>query len=80
LRITRGWTQAEAGQRLGEITGTPWSNAVWSNAEKQTRPREWTASEIVALSLLFGVTLDELFAAPDKPTPTCLTCGQEVAR
>lgn len=77
LRMARGWTQEEAGRRLGEITGVQWSKAVWSMAEKQTRPREWTATELVALTRLFGVSLDDLFT-PAEPTPTCPTCGQEV--
>jgi hypothetical protein len=62
LRIARGWTQAEAGQRLGQITGNTWSYSVWSMAEAQTRPREWTATELIALTHIFGVTLSELFA------------------
>jgi transcriptional regulator with XRE-family HTH domain len=79
LRIARGWTQEEAGRRLGELTGTDWSKAVWSAAERQTRPREWTATEIVHLSRLFAVPLGDLFQ-PEHPTPTCPTCGQEVPR
>lgn len=79
LRIARGWTQEEAGLRFGDLSGSPWSNAVWSAAERQTRPREWTAAEIAHLSRLFAVTLDELLT-PEQPTPTCPTCGQEVPR
>lgn len=79
LRVARGWTQEEAGQRFGEISGTPWSRAVWSAAEKQTRPREWTAAEVAHLSRLFAVPLGDLFQ-PKQPTPTCPTCGQEVTR
>lgn len=79
LRIARAWTQEEAGRRLGKITGTPLSNAVWSLAESQTRSREWTATEVAALSTLFGVPLGDLFQ-PEQPTPTCPTCGQEVTR
>lgn len=79
LRTARGWTQEEAGRRLGDITGAPWSKAVWSMAETQTRPREWTATELAALTWLFSVTLDDLFA-PEQPVPTCPTCGQEVPR
>jgi transcriptional regulator with XRE-family HTH domain len=79
LRLARGWTQAEAGQRFGQITGVALSNAAWSMAEKQTRPREWTAGELIALTRLFGVTFDELFA-PEESTPTCPMCGQEVKK
>lgn len=79
LRIARGWTQEEAGRRFGELTGAPWSNAVWSAAESQTRPRDWTAAEIASLSRLFIVPLDDLFAS-ESSVPTCPTCGQEVSR
>lgn len=79
LRIARGWTQEEAGRRFGNLTGTPWSNAVWSAAERQSRPRDWTAFEIAHLSLLFAVPLGDLFK-PENPIPTCPTCGQEVPR
>ncbi|MFE9286632.1 helix-turn-helix transcriptional regulator [Streptomyces olivaceus] len=79
LRIARGWTQEEAGRYFGELTGAPWSNAVWSAAERQSRPRDWTAFEIVHLSRLFGVPLGDLFQ-PESPIPTCPTCGQEVPR
>lgn len=79
LRIARGWTQEEAGRRFGELAGAPWSNAVWSAAERQTRPRDWTATEIALLSRLFAVPLGDLFK-PENPIPTCPTCGQEVPR
>jgi hypothetical protein len=67
LRTAHGWTQEEAGQYLGQITGSTWSKAVWSMAETQTRPREWTATELVALTYLFDVTLADLFATGDVP-------------
>jgi transcriptional regulator with XRE-family HTH domain len=67
LRLARGWTQEQAGQYLGRITGITWSNAVWSLAEAQTRPRDWTASEIVALARLFDVTVEHLFQVEAPP-------------
>ncbi|GAA2218881.1 hypothetical protein GCM10010400_76080 [Streptomyces aculeolatus] len=76
LRILRGWTQDEAGKRFGDITGAPWSKAVWSSAEARTRPRNWTANELAGLTELFGVTFDELFAPPGEAT--CPTCGQQL--
>lgn len=76
LRVLHGWTQAEAGKRFGDITGTPWSKAVWSAAEAQTRPRSWTANELAALTELFSVTFDELFAPPGESN--CPTCGQQL--
>ncbi|MBT2429399.1 helix-turn-helix transcriptional regulator [Streptomyces sp. ISL-112] len=78
-RIARGWTQEEAGRYFGELTGAPWSNAVWSAAERQTRPRDWTATEIALLSRLFACQIGDLFQ-PETPIPTCPTCGQEVPR
>ncbi|WP_327335924.1 helix-turn-helix transcriptional regulator [Streptomyces sp. NBC_01324] len=79
LRIARGWTQEEAGRRFGELVGAPWSNAVWSAAERQTRPRDWSATEIALLSRLFACQIGALFQ-PESPIPTCPTCGQEVSR
>lgn len=79
LRLARGWTQEEAGRRLGELTGSPWSGAVWSTAEKQTRHRVWTAEEVAALARMFHVTFEELLT-PAEETTSCPTCGQEVPR
>ncbi|MFE9855515.1 helix-turn-helix transcriptional regulator [Streptomyces sp. NPDC005780] len=79
LRLAHGWTQEEAGRRLEKLTGTPWSKASWSAAETHSRGRSWTANEVAALSRMFTVTFDDLFAA-EHPTPTCPTCGQEVLR
>jgi hypothetical protein len=75
--MAKGWTQTEAGERLAKFTGRTLSKASWSAYEAQTRPCSWRAEDLAALSLLFEVTLDELFA--DMPEPrSCPTCGQDV--
>lgn len=79
LRHAHGWTQAEAGTRLSKLTGMPWSVASWSAAEAYSRRRSWTANELVALSQLFCVTVDELLT-PQEPPTHCPTCGQEVTQ
>lgn len=68
LRISRGWTQEEAGERFGAIYGEPWSKAVWSAAEQTrgVRQRSWAANELAALADLFGVSIPELLV-DDEP-------------
>ena len=79
LRLAHGWTQEEAARRLGEITGTTWSNASWSAAEKQTRAYSWSAEQVAALARLFRVGFEELLNLPGEPS-VCPTCGQEMPK
>ncbi|MEX3206024.1 helix-turn-helix domain-containing protein [Streptomyces acidiscabies] len=76
LRRARGWTQAEAAQKLSAITGQLLSNVSWSAAERSPetgRPKSWTANEIAALAELFDVPVGDLF----EPQPPCRVCGEK---
>lgn len=88
LRRARGWTQEEACTRFGNVIGAPaMSKASWSAGERAPetdRPKSWTANEVAALAVLFGVSVGDLFAAEDgcrvcddRPPAgfTCNTCG-----
>lgn len=58
VREENAWTQDEVGRRLGEVLGKSWSRqAVW-NAERGQRV--FTARELIALQLVFGVTVETL--------------------
>lgn len=66
LRGDRGWTQRELADRLSDWIGERWDVSTVSRAEadpKHGKParRAYTADEIVALALIFGVSLIELF-------------------
>lgn len=82
LREARGWTQEEAGRRLGDFTGRPWSKASWSAAEARTRPYDWPADKVAAVAALFRVPVGDLFAktlpcvACDGEPPAGFTCNE----
>lgn len=80
LRLARGWTQTEAIQRFGKVSGEPkFSVVTWSAAERAPetkRTKSWTANEIAALAETFGVPVGDLFEAQ----PPCRACdGQPPA-
>jgi len=60
-REFRGWTQAEAGERLGGYLGVRWSSASVSQAENSCNPgrrrREFTGDELVALARCFELPM-----------------------
>lgn len=66
-RELRGWTQAEATERLHTF-GLPWSTASLSDAERAWTPdgrqREFTASDLVVFSLAYDVPLSFWFLPP----------------
>lgn len=66
-RADRGWTQAEATERLAEHLGEAWSVASWSAAERSvtgSRVREFTAEEIAALAQTFNLPIAWFFLPP----------------
>lgn len=67
LRRVRRWTQGDFGARL-EPFGFRWSLATLSAAEKGRRA--WTANELAAVALAFGVGVAELF----EPLSQCENC------
>jgi transcriptional regulator with XRE-family HTH domain len=58
-RLEKGWSQAEAAERLAPYLGKPWSTASYSLAEcsleRPERIRVFGADELVALSQAFGL-------------------------
>ena len=74
IRAEKGWTQAQAGERLERVTGRPFSVATVSALERgwdRTGPeRAFTINELDAISLAFGVALLELLLPPTREETT----------
>lgn len=61
-REETGMTQADLGERLGELLGKPWSRQAVSAAEKGRRA--FTAAELVALAVALGCSVEDLLEPP----------------
>ncbi|MCT9624264.1 helix-turn-helix transcriptional regulator [Pseudarthrobacter equi] len=60
LRVRKGdMSQAELGEKVGDILGAAWSRSTVSQAE--SGKRSFVAAELVALSVVFGVGIQHLF-------------------
>ena len=74
IREEKGWTQAQAGERLEKVTGRPFSVATVSALERgwdRTGPeRAFTINELDSISIAFGVTLLELLLPPTRAETT----------
>lgn len=74
IREERGWTQAQAGERLERVTGRPWSVATVSALERgwdRTGPeRAFGVNELDVISQAFGVALLELLLPPSREETT----------
>ncbi|MGY4990924.1 hypothetical protein [Streptomyces nigrescens] len=88
LRRRRRWTQAEAGQHWGEITGRPMNAATWSVAERPGG-RAWAADDLAIVARLFCLAPADLLApldvcgqCSDQPPAgfICSACGIEAPR
>ncbi|TBO59023.1 hypothetical protein EYS09_14365 [Streptomyces kasugaensis] len=88
LRRRHRWTQAEAGQHWGEITGRPMNAATWSVAER-AGGRAWAADDLAVAAQLFGLDPADLLTpigaceqCGDQPPAgfICSTCGAEAPR
>jgi transcriptional regulator with XRE-family HTH domain len=69
IREERGWSQAQAGERLERVTGKPWSVATVSAVERgweRGPERAFGVNEVDKISLAFGVSLLELLLPPSK--------------
>jgi transcriptional regulator with XRE-family HTH domain len=69
IREERGWSQADAGERLERVTERPWSVATVSAVERgweRGPERAFGINEVDAISLAFGVSLLELLLPPSK--------------
>ncbi len=65
LRAEHGMTQVELGRRLEPYTGLAWSRQNLRNAEVGNRA--WSANDVLAVAMVFGVTVAELFTPlPDQ--------------
>ena len=67
IRKTLGLSQEQAAQRLEPFLGTLWSKAVYSAAERSyhgSRIRQFTADDLVAFALAFGVPVAYFFLPP----------------
>ena len=69
IREEKGWSQAQAGERLERVTGRLWSVATVSAVERgweRGPERAFGVNEVDAISLAFGVSLLELLLPPSK--------------
>ncbi len=60
IRRALGWSQEEAAERLEPYLGVRWSKRLGSAAERSysgKRVRQFTADDLLAMSLAFGVTI-----------------------
>lgn len=67
IRKTLGLSQEEAAARLEPYLGTRWSKNVYSAAERSydgKRVRQFTADDLTAMSLAFGVPVVYFFLPP----------------
>ncbi|WP_411145301.1 hypothetical protein [Streptomyces sp. x-80] len=69
LRRRHRWTQAEAAQQWGRITGRPIKHAAWCIAERPGG-RAWTANDIATAARLFEVASAALLT----PLTVCAHC------
>lgn len=77
LRKGKGWTQAEATERMIAIGGPKWGNANWSAMERSldgARVCAFPADVLFWLAKLFGVSVGDLFEETPEPVP-CPSCG-----
>ncbi|MFJ2111971.1 MULTISPECIES: hypothetical protein [unclassified Streptomyces] len=67
-RRTRGWTQAEAADRLQKKSGKTWNAATLGAAERTAklgRTRQFDANELLTFSLVFDQPIAYFFLPPD---------------
>lgn len=67
-RRSRGWTQQEFGEQIGQYTGRAWSNASVSAAERAWqggRPRKFDVDEITAFCAIFDVSFAYFLLPPE---------------
>jgi transcriptional regulator with XRE-family HTH domain len=83
IRKALGLSQHEAAGRLEPYLGNRWSKAVYSAAERSydgKRVRHFTADDLLAMSLAFGVPVSYFFLPPrpeDRPLGAVLHSGKE---
>jgi 8-oxo-dGTP pyrophosphatase MutT (NUDIX family)/transcriptional regulator with XRE-family HTH domain len=69
IRKARGLSQQQAAELLEPYLGTRWSKAVYSAAERSydgNRVRQFTADDLLAMSLAFGVPVLYFFLPPKE--------------
>lgn len=80
IRERRGWTHEQAAERLEPYLGVRWKRSAFSLAEKtkpEGRVRQFSADEIVAMSLAFEVPLWWWFIPPvGKHGPEAIEAGK----
>lgn len=70
-RRSKGWTQAEAAERLQRQSGKTWTSATLGAAERtasgssSSRTRQFDANELLAFSLVFNQPVAYFFIPPD---------------
>jgi transcriptional regulator with XRE-family HTH domain len=85
IRKALGLTQDQAAVRLEPYLGVRWSKAVYSAAErsyKGTRVRQFTAAELAAFSMAFGVPVAYFFLPPkpeDRSAGAVAVGGKDLA-
>src|SRR3954468_21857578 len=73
VRLLRGYTQEDLGERLAEHLGRPWPRQAVSLAEQGGRA--FTAAELVAVARVLGVAVADLFSLIDQQILPCPVCA-----
>jgi transcriptional regulator with XRE-family HTH domain len=71
-RASQGRSQEWVAERMARFTGANWTASTVSLAENSatsSRPRSFTANDIVALARTFALPIPYFFIPPDEPTP-----------
>ena len=73
IRKAHGLSQEQAAERIERYLGVRWSKAVYSAAERSYvnsgRIRQFTADDLYAFSMAFGVPLPYFFLPAETDTP-----------
>jgi transcriptional regulator with XRE-family HTH domain len=79
-RQLRGWTQEEAARELAKHQeGAEWSKVSWSSAERSVdgkRIRQFTADDLLAFSLAFGLPITWWLLPPGSDEPEVRVVGR----
>lgn len=78
VRELNEFTQEQIGQRIGEVTGKPWSRQAVHSAEKGNR--QFSAADLLVIAQALGTTVPRLMTPPLATREVELQAGVAVDR